>query len=238
MVIIMNVAYIPVRGGSTSIPLKNIMPICGAPLIYWTAKAACLCSQIDVVYIATDSAEIKAVVESFKSGAESKLFSKIQVIGRSDESATNTAPTIIALLEFAEHYQFDEMVLVQATAPMLSTKDIDGGLALFHTDNTDSVFSVVRQHRFLWETTKEGFAKPTNYDPSARPRRQDFAGYLMENGAFYIVNRENLLKHKNFLVGNIKAYEMNEDTAFEIDEPSDWLIVEALMQKKGLVFHE
>ena len=51
----MNVAFIPVRGGSKSIPLKNIKPICGKPLVYWTVKAACECSNIDMVYVATDS---------------------------------------------------------------------------------------------------------------------------------------------------------------------------------------
>lgn len=233
ILIVVNIAFIPVRGGSASIPLKNIMPIAGAPLIYWATKAVCTCSEIDVVYISTDSDEIKTIVESFKTGAESELFSKVQVISRSEESATNTAPTIISMLEFARQYQFDTMVLLQATSPMVSVKDIDGALALFNTPDTDSVLSVVRQHRFLWQTTKDGFAKPQNYDPSARPRRQDFDGCLIENGSIYIVGRENLLKHKNFLVGNIRAYEMNADTAFEIDEPSDWLIVEALMQKNG-----
>ena len=59
----MNVAFIPVRGGSKSIPLKNIKPICGKPLVYWVVKAACLCSHIDKVYIATDSDKIKETVE-------------------------------------------------------------------------------------------------------------------------------------------------------------------------------
>lgn len=55
----MNVAYIPVRGGRKSIPLKKI---CGKPLIYWAARAACDCKYIDKVYIATDSYEIRDTV--------------------------------------------------------------------------------------------------------------------------------------------------------------------------------
>ena len=45
----MNVAFIPVRGGSKSIPLKNIKPMCGKPLVYWTVAAACGCKNIDKV---------------------------------------------------------------------------------------------------------------------------------------------------------------------------------------------
>lgn len=58
----MNVAFIPVRGGSKSIPLKNIKPICGKPLVYWTVKAACECRYIDKVYVSTDSEVIRNAV--------------------------------------------------------------------------------------------------------------------------------------------------------------------------------
>jgi len=229
----MNVAFIPVRGGSKSIPLKNIKPICGKPLVYWTVKAACECRYIDKVYVSTDSEVIRNAVQRFAgeiSGAD-----KIEVIGRSPETATDGASTESAMLEFAEHYIFDNIILVQATSPMLTAGDLNGGYELYATDNTDSVLSVVKQYRFLWKQDKEENAVPMNYEVFHRPRRQEFDGYLMENGAFYICSRENLLKTGNRLSGNIKAYEMDADTAFEIDEPSDWVIIESLMKKNGLL---
>ena len=105
----MVVAFIPVRGGSKSIPLKNIKKICGKPLVYWTVKAACSCKYIDKVYVATDSTAIKETVESFKSGNEAGLFEKLNVIDRSAESATDTASTEFAMLEFAEKHDFNEI---------------------------------------------------------------------------------------------------------------------------------
>lgn len=231
----MNVAFIPVRGGSKSIPLKNIKPICGKPLVYWTVKAACQCKYIDVVYIATDSDKIKETVETFKCGNEAEIFSKAQVIGRSAESASDTASTEFAMLEFAANYEFDNVILVQATSPMLTAADLDSGFELFNTEGTDSVLSVVRQYRFLWDKDEKGNVSPSNYDVFHRPRRQEFDGYMMENGAFYISSKFDVLKYQNRVSGNIKAYEMCEDSAFEIDEPSDWIIIEALMQKNGLV---
>lgn len=193
----MNVAFIPVRGGSKSIPLKNIKPICGKPLVYWTVKAACLCKYIDVVYVATDSNKIKETVESFKTGDEADVFSKAQVIGRSAESASDTASTEFAMLEFASNYEFDNIALVQATSPMLTAADLDGGFELFNTDGTDSVLSAVRQYRFLWDKDEKGNVSPGNYDVFHRPRRQEFDGYLMENGAFYISSKEDLIKYQN-----------------------------------------
>lgn len=234
----MNVAFIPVRGGSKSIPLKNIKPICGKPLVYWTVKAACGCKYIDRVYIATDSDKIRETVEEFKSGVESDVFSKAEVIGRSAESASDTASTEFAMLEFASNYEFDNIVLVQATSPLLQSGDLDRGFLAFEEEGTDSVLSVVPQKRFHWARDDQGFAHSTNYDVFHRPRRQEFDGYLVENGAFYISSKADLLKSQNRVSGNIKAVEMSEDTFFEIDEPSDWVIIEALMKKNGITAPE
>lgn len=231
----MNVAFIPVRGGSKSIPLKNIKPICGKPLVYWTIKAACGCKYIDKVYIATDSDKIKETVERFKTGIEADLFNKAVVIDRSAESASDTASTEFAMLEFANRYEFDNIVLIQATSPLLVSADLNRGFEVFESDETDSVLSVVRQKRFHWQNDDNGFAYSTNYDVFNRPRRQEFDGYLVENGAFYITSRKALLESRNRVSGNIKAVEMNEDTFFEIDEPSDWVIIEALMKRNGIV---
>lgn len=223
----MNVAFIPVRGGSKSIPLKNIKPICGKPLVYWTIKAASDCEYIDCVYVATDSDIIKSTVEEFK-------FSKVKIIGRSAESASDTASTESAMLEFAMKYDFDNIALIQATSPLLLGKDLDNGFKEFEKEGIDSVLSVVKQKRFHWDKNEEGFAYPTNYDVYNRPRRQDFEGYYVENGAFYISSKEDLLKSKNRVSGNIGIVEMNEDTFFEIDEPSDWVVIESLMKKNGM----
>ena len=62
----MNVAFIPVRGGSKSIPLKNIKQINGNPLVYWTVKAACESNYIDVVYVSTESENIRRVINEIK----------------------------------------------------------------------------------------------------------------------------------------------------------------------------
>lgn len=233
----MNVAFIPVRGGSKSIPLKNIRPIAGKPLVYWTVKAACGCKYIDKVYVATDSDKIKESVENFKCGIEAGLFEKAEIIGRSEESASDTASTEFAMLEFADNYDFENIVLIQATSPLLQSKDLDSGFEAFLNEDTDSVISVVRQKRFYWENDEKGFVHPTNYDVFRRPRRQEFDGYLVENGAFYISSKEALLRSKNRVSGNIKAVEMNEDTFLEIDEPSDWVIIETLMKKNGKTAH-
>ena len=220
----MYVALIPVRGGSKSIPLKNIKIFCGKPLVYWTIKAAQDCIKIDKVYVSTDSEIIKKTVNDFG-------FDKVEVIDRSVDNSTDNASTESVMVEFAQKYEFNNLVLIQATSPLLVGDDLDKGIELFEQPEVDSVLSTVRQKRFYWKNT-EGYVQPANYDLKNRPRRQEFDGYLVENGAFYIISRSLFLETNCRLAGKIKAVEMPEDTYFEIDEPSDWIILEELMRKR------
>lgn len=131
------------------------------------------------------------------------------------------------MLHFMEHVNFDTLVTIQATSPLLCAKHLDEALQKFQSERLDSMLSAVRTKRFFWNDD----ATPINYDPLNRPRRQGFRGTLMENGAFYVTKRGILEKFKCRLGGQIGIYEMPEDTAVEIDEPSDWDLVSKLLQK-------
>ncbi len=214
------VALIPARGGSKKIPLKNIKEFCGYPLIYWVVKAACESSMISEVYVATDSDQIKNTVEKFD-------FDKLNLISRSEETATDTASTEMLMLEFTRSHQFDLLVLIQATSPLLNADDIDSGIRKLSAGGFDSLLSVVRQKRFIWHEQGKT-ASPINYNPVLRPMRQQWDGYLVENGAFYITKRINLLESSCRVSGKIGLFEMCEDSYFELDEPEDWTIMETL----------
>lgn len=227
----MNIAFIPVRGGSKSIPLKNIKKICGKPLVYWGCRAACECKYVDKVYISTDSIAIKDTVLSFCK-SNSKLFSKVDVVERSNESATDFASTELAMLEFAEKYIFDNIVLIQATSPLLSANDLNRGFEVLCEDGTDSVLSAVKQKRFIWNVNEDETATAINYDIYNRPRRQNFEGYYVENGAFYITSRKLLIQSQNRVSGKIRIAEMNVNSFDEIDEPSDFARIEKIMSEQ------
>jgi len=221
------VAFIPVRGGSKSIPKKNIKEIAGKPLVYWVIDAALESEVFDGIYISTDDAEIKDIVY------QHPFAEKLTVVTRSEETATDSASTESAMIEFARDHEFEEIVLIQATSPLLENIHLKKACEVFSENKeADSLLSVCRQERFIWQQTKDGFTKPLNYDPKNRPRRQDFDGFLVENGAFYITKRENLLETGSRLSGKILCYEMPAETYFELDEPSDWAILEKFLQEK------
>ena len=219
----MNIAFIPVRCGSKSIPFKNIKEFCGKPLVYWNLEALQDSLNIDEIYVATDCDEIKEVVNSFG-------FSKVKVYDRDAKNANDISSTESVMLEFINKNSFnanDLFFLVQATSPLTQTKDFDEALDKLKLDKSDSLLTCVRTKRFYWND--DGI--PLNYDYSNRPRRQDFDGMLMENGAFYINSIKNIKKDKNRLSDKITIYEMEEFTSVEIDEEDDWIIAEKLMRK-------
>ena len=216
-------AFIPARGGSKSIPLKNIKGFCGKPLVYWNLSSLQDCDKVDEIIVATDSEEIKNTVNSFN-------FDKVKIFSRSAVNATDSATTESAMLEYinlANLREDDIFMLVQATSPMTETKHFNEALEIYKQGKYDSMLTCVRNYRFFWN--EDG--TPKNYDYENRPRRQNFKGELMENGAFYINTVGNILKGKNRLYGKIGIYQMPEYTAVEIDEPDDWIILENLMKK-------
>lgn len=217
------IAFIPVRGGSKSIPLKNIKPFCGKPLVCWNIEALEGCDLIDEIIVATDSDRIEETVSA-------QSYKKTKIYRRSAENACDTASTESVMLEYINYAHLPEediFMLVQATSPLTESQHFTEAISIYQKGQYDSMLTCVRNYRFFWN--EDGTSK--NYDYMNRPRRQNFKGELMENGAFYINTVSNILKSGNRLSGKIGIYEMPEYTATEIDEPDDWIILENLMRK-------
>lgn len=218
----MNVAFIPARCGSKNIPLKNIKSFCGKPLIYWSLFALENSKNIDNVYVGTDCEKIKVVVLSFN-------FKKVKIFDRDSKNAEDNSTTESVILEFLGQKNFqknDNFVLVQATSPFTQPFDFDNAFKILKKRKGDSLLTCVRAKNFFWDDD----GRSINYDYRFRPRRQDFKGTFLENGAFYINKVGNILQHKNRLCGKIVIYEMKHFTRLELDEKDDWVLAERLMQ--------
>ena len=213
------IAFIPARGGSKSIPEKNIKSFCGKPLIFWNLQEL-QNSEVNEIIVATDSDKIKSVVNSFG-------FPKVKVYDRSSENSQDISSTESVMMEYINSVNLadeDTFMLVQSTSPFTQTSHFNEGLSLFK--KYDSILTCCESKRFSW---REG--KALNYDIYNRPRRQDHKGTLIENGAFYISSVSDIKSTKNRISGNIGIYEMPEFTYTEIDEPEDWIVAEALMNR-------
>ena len=215
-------ALILARGGSKGIPRKNIKPMNGIPLLVYNVKACLASGAFEKVVVSSDDDEILAI--AVKAGAVPHK--------RSAESAKDTASSESGLFDYVDTVpELVSCALVQCTSPLTTADDFRNGVMKFHASGADSLVTVVRAHRFLW-SVKDGQAVPQNYDPVKRPRRQDWNGELIENGAFYVFKTQALRDSGSRLSGKIAAFEMSEDTLAEIDTPTDWAIIEGLVAAK------
>lgn len=216
------VAIIPLRVGSKGIPLKNRKRILGRPLFTWVLGEA-IFSRLDEVYVYTDDQWIIDFISN-----EYAWTSKVKVLKRPKNTATDTASTELAMQEFVKqiNYNYDILCLLQATSPLTKRDDINRCLSLVEQGEFDSALSVVETKRFIWNNTGESL----NYDFAHRPRRQDFDGMLMENGAVYATAKKQFAESGIRIGGNIATVPMAEETLAEIDEPVDFSLIENLVQ--------
>lgn len=214
------IGFIPLRKGSKGISNKNKRKMVGRPLFTWVLGEA-IFSDLDRVYVYTDDETIIDFVNK-----EYHWTNKVKALLRSAESANDIASTEFAILEFSEaiNYDFDIFCLLQATSPLTKREDINSCLNTLNND-CDSVLTVVNTHRFLWN--RDG--NPINYNPLDRPRRQDFDGLLIENGAVYATTKQSLQSTKNRLGNKVAVVEMPEESLYEIDSEKDWVVVENLL---------
>ncbi|MFV2089323.1 MAG: cytidylyltransferase domain-containing protein [Pseudomonadales bacterium] len=212
----------PLRGGSKSIPGKNIKELAGQPLFAWSLNAAVEANIFDEIHVATDSQRIAEVV--------ARTFPGVSVTGRSPETATDSATTESIMLEFEKTVDYDVICLIQATSPLTRADDFIRAKKLFLEDSLDSLLTGTRSTEFLWSESGE----PQNYDPQHRPMRQNATSHIIENGAFYFTSREILQQHACRLGGKIGICEMAPETRIEIDEPEDWQLIERILKSKTM----
>ena len=230
------IAFIPIRSGSKSIIHKNVKKFCGKPLVYWATKACNDSDEIDEVYVATDSEYYQNIIESFN-------LPKVKVYRRSYENAQDNSNTEDVMLEWINKQDLsdnDIFVLVQCTSPYTTSEDFNKALSLYKIGSKwDSMLSASTFKRFFWnQYDEQGCNLPINYNVFHRPLRQQWQGSLLENGSFYISTVGSIKKFKCRLSGNIRVYEMPEWTQYEIDEESDWEILESVFYHKVLKYQK
>jgi CMP-N,N'-diacetyllegionaminic acid synthase len=207
------VSLIPARKGSKGIPNKNLVDLCGKPLIYYAIEASKK-SLVKETWVSSDSEEILNTAENLG----------VKTIKRPLELSDDNASSEKALLHFAKNVDFDILVFIQCTSPLIRFNDINKGIEKMKT--FDSVVSVSETNQMFWNTNGP------LYDLNNRTRRQDSVKRYLETGSFFITTKKNLLKFKNRLSGNIGFVEIPKSRSFDIDSYEDLKIVETLINSK------
>lgn len=221
-------AVIAARGGSKGIPHKNLLDLCGKPLIAWTVEQARAARGVDVVAVSSDSDSILAAAEA--AGA----IGVRRPEDISGDLASSESAWLHALNAIDERIgRCERIVALQATSPIRESSDIENALATFDRDHLDSLLSVCEvEDYFNWRIGASG-PEPINYDYHNRRMRQQIEKRYLENGSFYVLIPSLLREQNNRLGGKIGFHVMDRHKMFQIDRPEDVKLCAAIMRSYG-----
>jgi len=203
----MIIGITPARGGSKSIPRKNIKEICGKPLLAWTIEAAKKSKLLDRYVVSTEDEEIAGIARKY--GAE--------VIARPPELATDEATTLSVLQDVLKKIDADIVVLLQCTSPVRDDDLIDKCIKKFLQTGADSLATGYECFLFEWGTYSA--------------RRQDLKGFFHDDGNVCVIKAD-LIKKGELWGRKMEKFIISKEQTFEIDDEFDFWLNEQILKKR------
>ncbi|RMZ49853.1 acylneuraminate cytidylyltransferase family protein [Flavobacteriaceae bacterium PRS1] len=219
-------AIIPARGGSKGVPRKNLFSLNNKPLIYYSIEASLSSDLITHSIVSTDDEEIQQVAKSY--GADAPFL-------RPSELASDSAlavPTIQhSIIEAEKHYKckFDYVIMLQPTAPLRTSKDIDESLSILIKENADGIISIVdvdNFHPMKMKVIKNKLLYDFNTPPTENPPRQSLPEIFIVNGAIYASKREVIMNKSSFKGDFCLPFIMPAERSVNIDNYIDFKVAE------------
>ncbi len=222
-----SLAIIPARGGSKRIPLKNIKPFCGKPIIEYSINAALESGVFDEVMVSTDHEGIAEVAKN--AGAKVPFF-------RSAENSNDFAGTAEVLIEVLNSYKnialsFEYICCIYPTAPFVTSAKLKTGIDLLKTKEANAVVPIVAFSYPIQRSLKiEGdYAKmlwPENYSA----RSQDLMSVYHDCGQYYFLRVDSLFDQPILYPKNTIPIITTELEMQDIDNETDWKLAEIKYQ--------
>ena len=228
-------AIIPARGGSKSIPRKNIKLLGGKPLIAYTIEEALKSKYIHRIILSTDDKEIAKVAVDY--GAEVP-FLRPKDLAKDTSSSLSVILHALGYLKREENYSPDIVVFLQPTSPFRKAEHIDEGIEKI--GNCDAVVGVyeVNQHPYFMLRKEDDFLKPFLKIKNRPLRRQDVPKLYVLNASLTIAKREYYDSAKDpdpgapIFKGRVRGVFMDEISSIDINTPLDFMLAESVLENK------
>ena len=215
------------RGGSKGIPRKNLMPLCGRPLLEWTIDFAHSSSSCEGVWVSTDSEEI----------AELAKLAGASVIVRPADLASDSSTSESGWMHAIEHLEYegiDASVVagLQTTSPLRLPSDLDDAVRTYVEEGLDSLFTgSVFDDLTVWERHPDGMLRAVNHDPARRVSRQEAPVPIVENGSIYLMRSTLLRTSGTRFAGRVGFSPNRAWQSTEIDSLESAELCEILMKR-------
>ena len=231
---------IPARGGSKSVPRKNIKDFFGKPLIYWTIREAKKSKHITQLIVSTDDAQIAEVAKSL--GAKVPFLRPKEISG---DLATDVEFILHALdfLKEKEKYEPEMVLRLPPTSPLRTAKHIDEGVkVLMDIKGADAARPICEapKHPYkLWKIANDKtFLEPflpksfTEFDEPHNLPRQLFPKAYIHTGAMDVMWTKTVREQKSTSGKHLAYFFMDPADSVNIDSPADFEYAEFLMNKR------
>jgi CMP-N-acetylneuraminic acid synthetase len=230
-------ALVPARGGSKSIPLKNIRPLRGRPLIEYPLEAIASSGVVDRTCVSTDDERIARVARA--TGAEVPFLRPSELAG-DRTPARDVVEHALGWLDAQERYRPDYVLLVAPTSPFVRPDQIRDAFELLLARNADSAITmteVPRTHHPYHVRVRddEGWLEFSDPDAHhAHPNRQDDPPCWAFANLFWF-RRDTFLSTRRIEAGRRVGLPVDALSALDLNTDDDWRIAEALLAAGGPV---
>lgn len=228
---------ITARGGSKGVPGKNLKPLGGKPLLFYTVDAA-IDTALDRLILSTDDPQIAEAGRAL--GCEVP-FMRPAELARDETPHLPVIQHAVQWLAEHDNYHADAVVILQPTSPLRSAIDVSGALRMLELSGADSVVSVtaVSPHAHPMRMLRLDERGEASLLVSGAPvrqrinRRQDLPDAWVMNGAVYACRTHVLFGAEPSLYGDrVVAYPMPADRSISIDSFEDWAEAEAALARQ------
>ena len=228
------IGLITARGGSKSIPRKNVKLLAGQPLIAWSIESALRSRGLSRLIVSTDDEEIAKVSKKF--GAEIPCL-RPKELAQDDTLSLPVLQHMVRYLREKENYEPFAVILLQPTSPLRTEKHIDEAIELFQKDSqADSLVSVATvPHNFqpqkLMKLSDKYLIPYLEGEGTEILTRKGLPKLFARNGPAILISKTNLIIEQETLYGEkILPYLMPMNQSFDIDDMEDWKIIESIMK--------
>lgn len=224
-------AVIPARGGSKTLPRKNVLPLQDRPLIAHIIETALATSKIDRVIVSTEDDEIARIATQY--GAEVP-FERPRELARDETPWVPVLQHALQTMSEEHNYDADAVVTLQPTTPFLTAAWIDRCVEAYLQTGADSVVSVCEDTRNYKEWSRDNNGRFTPLFDLDRKNRQWVSKRYRENGYVHISSRQVLLD-LGLLAGENTHVVVMDDGFVDIDihDETDMVVAEALLRRYG-----
>ena len=224
---------IPARGGSKGIKQKNIIDVCGKPLISYTIQVAMQAAEnglFEKTIVSTDCETIADI--SRKCGANVPFIRPAKIA----EDKSKSIDFVLHSLDFYRNkgVYFDAVVILQPTSPLRSYENLKEAIELFNRNTHNSLISgytdeAISDLVLYYKEMNQAVALNKNHNKGGR--RQDHKAIYLRNGAVYITKVTYLKKHQQIISDSPLMYEMNKYNSINIDSYDDLQYVRYILCK-------